>query len=790
MLTKTAAAGRKLLRGMTDPSRAPPFAGAALLFLVFWFSLPAPLFDSPYSVAMYDREGRLLGARVAVDGQWRFPQAGEPSGRFTRALVAFEDRRFYGHCGFDPWAIARAFASNLEAGRIVEGGSTLTMQTIRAARGGKPRTVGEKLVEAWLAVRLEFTSDKGAILALYAAHAPFGGNVVGAEAASRRYFGRPPENLTWAEAAELAVLPNAPSLAHPGRNRELLRTRRDALLESLAARGVMPSGELSLALAEPLPSEPFALPALAPQLLDRAVKDSSTSRSPRLVTTLDGSLQERCIAVMERHAKRILDSGVSNAACIVASVETGEVLAYVGNASGDGSGKWVDCAAAPRSSGSILKPFLYAAMVESGQITPRTLVADIPTRIGSFSPENMSKQYSGAVTAADALARSLNVPFVRLLRAYGVARFYRVLSDLGFTTLARKAEDYGLTLIIGGAEINLFDLAGAYASFARTTAAPRGAKAGSQTRRLRYVAGTPPSKSERDPFSRESIWLTLEALLEVKRPDEEASWQEYASSRKIAWKTGTSQGFRDAWTVGVSGKFVVAVWAGNATGEGRPAIRGAAVAAPIMFDLFGLLPAGAWFPTPADGLAFRTLCADSGYAAGDDCPSTVRVLLPSKSVPPAVCPYCRTLLVTADGKNRVSAEDPEAATARFEKRFVLPPALEWYYRKGRLDYRTPPPWKPGSAALSEESFAVVVPEDGSRIYVPVDVDGTEGMVVFSAVHRDRAATLFWHLDGEYLGETSGEHRIELRPGEGRHVLTVVDDGGRSVIRTFECLHER
>ncbi len=777
----------RFLVGAMKPDRAPAWLAALSFALVFWCSLPSPLFDSPYSASLYDREGRLLGARAAADGQWRFPPSGSPSGRFAAALVEFEDRRFYGHAGFDPRAIARAFVANAKAGEVVEGGSTLTMQTIRVSRPGKKRTVVEKAIEAWLAVRLELSTSKRGIIALYAAHAPFGGNVVGLEAASRRYFGRPPERLTWAEAAELAVLPNAPALAHPGRNRELLSAKRDALLSRLAKRGVMPAEELSPALAEPLPLEPYPLPTLAPQLLDRAVREGKTARRPHLATTIDADLQARVNAVMARQAARLVGLGVSNAACVVADVRSGAIVAYVGNATGDGRERWVDCADAPRSSGSALKPFLYAAMLDSGELTPKMIFPDIPTRIGSFSPENMSKEYSGAVAAEDALARSLNVPFVRMLRAHGIGRFHRELLGFGFTTLRRKADDYGLTLVIGGGEVTLVELAGAYAAFAR--AAFSGGTATAVTP-LRYEADAPSAKGSPTPVSAEAAYLTLEALLEVRRPDEEASWQDYASSRRVAWKTGTSQGLRDAWAVGVSGSHVVAVWAGNATGEGRPALRGSQAAAPMLFDVFGLLPPSPWPEAPAGGLSFRTLCADSGYAATDDCPRSIRVALPAKAVPPGPCPYCRSMLVSADGKRRLDATDPEAATGRLERRFVLPPALEWYFRRGRLDYRPPPPWKDPTRALAERPFDLVVPEEGARIYVPVELDGSEGKVVFEAVHRRSGGKLFWHLDGEYLGSTTGEHRIELRPGEGTHVLTVVDADGRSLVRSFECLHER
>ena len=762
----------------------PFFAGMVIFISLFWFSLPDKMFKKPYSTALYDRNGYLLSARIAKDGQWRFPETDKIQDRFKIAIMEFEDRKFLGHCGIDPYAIIRAIFANIKSGKIVEGGSTLTMQTIRVSRSNRNRTIPEKMMEVWLAIRLEFSFTKDEIMAMYSAHSPFGGNVVGMEAACRRYFGRPPEKLTWAEASELAVLPNAPSLAHPGKNRDMLLLKRNRLLENLNSHGFISMEELNLALAEPLPPKPYDLFDFAPHLLDFTIKNGYTEKSPRIDTTIDAVLQQRALDIMQRHSKNLADMGISNSSCIIASIDTGEILSYIGNVSGDEKNKYVDCAAAKRSSGSILKPFLYAAMIDSGDISPISLITDIPTRIGSFSPENMSKKYSGAVPAAESLAKSLNIPFVRMLRTYGLGKFANLLRNLGFTTIVRKAEDYGLTLIMGGSEVKLVELANAYLIFAQISKAQN-----NQNTALHWIPGQKTKMVNSGLFSKASVWLTMEALLEAKRPNEEAAWQDYANSKKIAWKTGTSQGFRDAWAVGVSDKYLVAVWAGNATGEGKPSIIGASAAAPVLFDLFGLLPAGTWFPTPSEDLVYRTLCADSGYTAGDNCSKTVRQLLPLNSVEPKLCPYCKTIFLTSDGEYRVYYQDTDASNIKMEKRFILPPAIEWYYRNGRYDYQPLPPWLPGTSESSDNSFDIIIPENNSSFYIPVEIDGSKGNVVFIAIHRDPNAKLFWHLDGEYLGETSGDNHFELRPEMGEHELTVVDNYGRTISRSFDCVQE-
>lgn len=801
-----------------------PVAAAALFLALFFLAgPPSPAFPGGRSTALYDASGELLGASVSESGLWKFaprasgpasaphrPAAGAGSGgaspprdgaqaalpdKFVRALVAFEDRRFWSHPGFDARAILRAIVQNRQAGRVVSGGSTISMQVARLALPVSDRTLPRKVAELWLALRLEFLHGKRGVLELYAANAPFGGNVVGLEAASFRYFGRSPGNLSWAEAATLAVLPNAPSAAHPGKNRLELQEKRDRLLRILRDRGELDEEDLGLALAEPLPEAPYALPRLAPQLLDRAVSEGR--RGDRVATTLDARLQERVSGIVERHRGTLAGNGIYNAACVVARIDSGEVLAYVGNAGAEDPGdhgQSVDLVRARRSPGSILKPFLYASMLESGELTPSMLVSDVPTRIGSYSPENFTETYTGAVPASEALARSLNVPFVRLLRSYGLQRFMDLLRSTGIASIDRSAEDYGLTLILGGGEVTLWEMAGRYAALARTA---KGLDAG---KGLQYFdlawtpAGAAARTARRNPWSPGSAWLTLDALLAVVRPGEEAAWQDYASARRIAWKTGTSFGLRDAWAIGITADYVVAVWVGNASGEGRPDLRGSAAAAPLLFDVFASLPAGSWIVRPDDDLVWTTLCADSGYLAGPDCPETVRALVPADARLETPCPYCRLIQTSADGQWRVTADSERLDTMRTEKRFVLPPAMEWYYRQSHLDYRPLPPWKagarPGPNSGAASPLAIIAPDSGASIYVPIELTGRPGATVFSAVHSDPRATLFWHLDGDYLGSTTGDHRMAAHPGPGRHLLVVVDESGNEVERSFEILSER
>jgi penicillin-binding protein 1C len=747
----------------------PTLAAAAL----FWFSLPSRLFSPEYSTILLDREGRLLSASIAADGQWRFPGDGEIPERFVRALLAREDKRFFQHPGVDPIAAARALAANARAGEVVSGGSTITMQVIRLSRPGKPRTVGEKLLEALLAMRLEMTTGKAGILRLFASNAPFGGNVVGFEAASWRYFGREPRTLSWAECALLAVLPNSPGLIHPGRNREELQARRDRLLAALHREGVIDEDTLRLSLGEPLPPAPFPLPRDASHLLVslRERSDAGAKPGARIATTLDRGLQLRVNDILLRRSELWRQSGIANAAVLVLDVETGDALAYAGNVPVEGPGSAVDIIRSVRSTGSLLKPFLYASMLDSGELLPEQLVADIPTRIGGFQPENSAKTYAGAVPANVALAHSLNVPAVRLLRLFGLDRFAEALRGLGLSSLNRPAASYGLTLVLGGAEGSLWDLTHMYAGLARSARGLPG-----------FAIGPG------------ACWLTLSALLEVERPGEEGAWRDYLGSKRIAWKTGTSYGFRDAWAIGVTPRYAVGVWVGNASGEGRPDIKGSAAAAPVLFDVFGILGDSGWFRTPEADLIRLTTCAKSGLKAGRFCEQTKQILAPPAASQAETCGYCRLVHLEASGRYRATTRTQPMGSLKAVSWFVLPPAMEWYYARSHSDYRPLPPFRPGSGERESDrstpNLSLIFPEQGGKIYVPIELDGRPGRTVFHAAHRNPRATIFWHMDGEYLGETTELHDREARPGPGAHTLTLVDETGEELVRTFTCLSEK
>ena len=804
--------------------------GIFLLFAVafwFWNCLPEPLFDASFSTVLVDRDGKLLSAAIAADEQWRFPPRTRVPEKIQRAFVTYEDKRFFSHPGVDPLAFFRAMGQNIRSRKVVSGASTITMQVIRLARQGKPRTIREKLVEMIMALRLELSLSKEEILALYVSHAPFGGNVVGLDAASWRYFGREPEQLSWAESAMLAVLPNSPALVHPGKNRIRLLKKRNDLLERLRDTGAIDDLSCPLGKEEQLPPAPHPLPMLAPHLLARIRKENANmANSGRIQTSLNKQFQARTIEILDRYHALLASGGVHNAATLMLDVNSGQVLAYVGNVHdfrSDEHGNYVDIITAPRSTGSTLKPFLYAGMLAAGELLPTQLVPDIPTKLGGFRPQNFSETYQGAVPAYMALARSLNVPTVRLLSSYSVDRFSALLKRLGMTTLHRPAQQYGLSLIIGGAEGSLWELTGMYAGMARrlnnyATNAPDAPAFFPPTYQLKLHT-TPPSPSpdsgegqgvwllrnvsyqirtrptpglqQDNPLDAAACWLTFEAMLEVVRPGAESAWEYFPSAHKIAWKTGTSYGFRDAWAIGVTPQYAVGVWVGNADGEGRPNLTGSVAAAPILFELFDVLQPQGWFSAPELDLVTIEVCAKSGYRAGPNCETRKTIRVPRAALRAGSCPYCQIIHTDSFEQWRVHGNCEPVAAIHSRSWFVLPPAMEWYYKQAHSDYQPLPPYRDDCLATLAETntpaMTLIYPPRNGKIYIPIELSGQRGRVVFELAHRTPQKSVYWHLDDGYLGETREIHQVSLAPSPGEHTLTLVDEDGEFLQSRFTVL---
>ncbi len=759
------------------------FLGLALV-IVYWLALPRPLFRDGYSTILVDSDGELLGAKISNDEQWRFPPIKGLPDKYKKALILFEDKRFYYHLGVDPFAVVRAAYINLSNWRIVSGASTISMQVIRLYRKNKNRTFFEKFIEMLLAIRLELSYSKEDILSLYASHAPFGGNVVGLEAASWRYFGRKPNRLSWAESSTLVVLPNSPALIHLGRNRNKLKKKRNTLLKRLNEENIISKDELNASLAEPLPDKPIPLPRITPHLLDTIIKKNKEEH--RFEVSIKKDLQLLAATIVTKHSRNLKIKGINNIALLIVNNQSFKIVAYIGNSAITGDlGYAIDLIQRPRSTGSILKPFLFAAMIKAGDILPKTLVPDVPTQYSGYIPKNMDRKYRGAVEARIALIKSLNVPAVRMLQKYGIVRFYNFLKQMGMTTLHRSPYEYGLTLILGGAEATLYDLTAMYANLAYI-ARQRSINQIYKYKKLSIIKRDNTDSQWLSQLDNASAWLTLDALSAVNRPDEEAYWYNFNSSQKIAWKTGTSYGLRDAWAIGTTNKYTVGVWVGNASGEGKADIKGISSAAPILFDVFNILDTSKWFNPPYNFMKKVELCKNDGYIKNGGCKKD-NYWMPQDSHFSKLSPYNRIIHIDKNGwQVHSGCESP--SNMIHKSWFILPPAQEFYYKKRHPNYINLPSFRKDCIYNTNDSpVDILYPPYNSIIYIPVDLGERNSKMVFKAVHRNKDETLYWHLNNNYIGSTKIFHEKALYINPGIHNIVVVDESGNQLTRQFEVL---
>jgi penicillin-binding protein 1C len=558
----------------------------ALAAGIWWVDAlgPAPLGkDIVFSTRVVDRDGRLLRAYATPEGRWRLPASvADVDPRFFAMLFAYEDKRFLAHHGVDPLALARAAVQLVASGRIQSGGSTLTMQVARLLEPRTNRNIAAKLRQIVRAVEIERALSKDEILALYLDLAPYGGNIEGVRAASLTYFGKEPRRLTLAEAALLVALPQSPEARRPDRSAAAPRAARDRVLDRFAECGGVPADEIALAKAEPVPAGRRVMPMLAAHAADHALAEVSAANGGEVRLTIDAELQKN-LEELARGRTRTLATTLGpdiSLAMLVVDNATGEVRAHVGSPDyfDQRRAGQVDLTQALRSPGSTLKPFIYGLGFEDGFIHPETLVDDRPTRYGGYKPQNFDFTFQGTVTVRRALQMSLNLPALAVLDQVGASRLTARLTQAGATLALPEGEAPGLAIGLGGVGIKLSDLVMLYAGIARLgSVLPLTEKAsvGSQAA-LHEANGT----RLMEPVA---AWCVGNILIGTPPP-------ENGIPGRVAFKTGTSYGYRDAWSVGFDGRYTIGVWVGRPDGAPVPGLIGRSAAAPILFDAFARLP--------------------------------------------------------------------------------------------------------------------------------------------------------------------------------------------------------
>jgi len=742
------------------------------------------LFDAPTSTVVESSDAVLIGARIANDGQWRFPQLDSVPERFKECVLLFEDEYFYNHPGFNPISILKAIQHNLTQDSR-RGGSTITQQVIRLSRKNKRRTYFEKAIELFMATRLEVKLSKEEILNLYATYTPYGGNVVGLETASWRYFGIPAHELSWSQSAALAVLPNAPSLIFPGRNDQALLKKRNRLLKKLLDKNSIDNTTYELAIEESLPEKPLPLPNITPHLTERVKKEH---KGKRITTSIDRSLQLQINRIAKQHYERLKRNEIYNLSILVIDVDSRKILGYVGNSpTSREHGSYVDIITKNRSTGSTLKPFLFASLLDEGQLLPTSLVKDIPTVINGYNPKNFNKTHLGVVSADRALSRSLNVPAVRLLRQYGLQKFYNQLKTMHLNSLNQPAGHYGLSLILGGAESSLLEVTQTYASLASTlnyfndnSSTYRDGEFQSATYLESPSLDFGTAQFKAPILNAGAIHHTFKALQEVNRPEGEENWQFFDASQPIAWKTGTSFGFKDAWAVGTTPKYAIGVWSGNADGEGRPGLTGITAAAPILFDVLNVLPNSGWFKTPFDDLTLIETCSKSGFRASIFCEETQEVQMPINGTKSKPCPYHQQLSLDEKETFQVNANCYPLEDIKFKNWFAVPPVVEYYYARSNPNYKKLPPFLYSCSAEQLDLMEFLYPKKNEVVLLPKDLGNTSTDVIFKLAHQQNDSEVFWYLDETYIGDTNSFHELIINIEPGTYQLTVVDAKGNRI----------
>ncbi|WP_400192123.1 penicillin-binding protein 1C [Hymenobacter sp. B81] len=740
----------------------------------------------PASPVVLAADGAVLHAYLSPDQKWRLPAAlRDITPTLRQTLVAKEDRWFYWHPGINPLALLKAAGNNVLGNGRRTGASTITMQVARLLEP-KERTVAGKLQEMLRALQLEAHYSKDEILQLYLNLVPYGSNVEGVKSAALLYYGQPPHYLSLAQTVTLTIVPNNPSRLTPGRHNAALLAARNRWLRRLGDQGVFPAKDIENALQEPLLAQRRAVPQLAPHLARRLVQAqlraarqsassfSMTAEAVGLRSTLIRGKQAKAEALTRNYVRRLAPLGITQAAVLVVNNRTRAVEAYVGSADFRDAfhqGQ-VDGIRAVRSPGSTLKPFLYALAVDRGLVTPKRVLPDVPTSFGSYRPENFDKRCNGEVTLERALAYSLNIPAVHVLEQLGVGTFTGQLSRAGFRTVGRQAPQLGLSTILGGCGASLEELVGLYAALAN----------GGRYQPLRWTAADSIGKPVA-LMSEPAAFLITDILSQLVRPDLPVGYENSLRLPRIAWKTGTSYGRRDAWSIGYNRHYTVGVWLGNFGGQGAAALTGTDVATPLLFDLFNDLSyndGGEWFAPPA-GLDFRLVCGVSGQVPGPHCPDQVMdYFLPGIS-DTRRCEHQREVLVSADG--RVSfcrVCQPEAGYRRVLYPNFSPEVLAFKAAQG-LPHAVRPPHNPACALVRADD----APDQAPRILSPtpnaeyvLDARDSQQLQLRCAAAAD-VRQVYWYANDQFVQAAAPTEAVFIRPAAGVLKISCADDHGRN-----------
>lgn len=715
------------------------------------------IFEDRYSVSVLDNNGKIIGVYLNKDEQWHLKSADEIPEKLKRAVMVFEDKNFYSHKGVDFSAVVRAVKDNIFEKRRT-GASTITMQAVKMAQP-KERNYFNKYLEIVHAFKLEKYYKKDEILKMYLNNAPYGGNIVGYKTASYMYFRKSPEELTWSEAALLAVLPNSPGLMNVEKNREKLIEKRNFLLKKLYEENFIDERQYKISLKEPVPDKRYSFPVLALHLVRRLVNENKDKKI--IKSTIDSEIQKKTEKAVKDYSEFLKLSGINNTAVLIINNKNYEVISYAGSQDFydfKNNGQ-VDGITAKRSPGSLLKPFLYAKVIDEGIAAPQSKIPDVPLYFSNFSPQNANKKYYGMVEMRDALIKSLNIPFVELLKDYGEDKFFYFLKDiLNFED--RNPERYGLSLILGTKEFTMEEIGILYSGLANY----------GNFKNLKYTEES--TEEGRQLLTKGASYLTLTTMRELERPGMEKFYRE---KNPVSWKTGTSHGRRDGWAAGITPEWTVVVWTGNFTGEGNPNLTGVYTGGNLLFNILKILPKTEKdFIIPSD-LEKIEVDKETGYRLKYDVPYK-EIFYPKDAKPLKASPYYKKIFVNKNGEE-IDSRD-ESFNEREEKYIlVYPLEVVNYFVRENLDVSNI-----FSEKTAKKTIKFIYPKNNLKIIVPKDFDGEKNLIVKIANIKNQE--LYWYVNKEYAGKSREKER-SFNFKKGKYEITVVSESGETAKINFQ-----
>jgi penicillin-binding protein 1C len=737
-----------------------------LLALNYIFPVTDKIDKIEYSTIITDNKGAVIHAFLTADDKWRMKTSLEEiSPILKKTIIEKEDRFFYYHAGVNPLSMTRAMFRNILKMKRTSGASTITMQVARALER-RPRSYTNKLIEIFRAWQLEMNYNKNEILRLYCNLLPYGGNIEGVKSASLLYFKKDPDHLSLAEVTALSIIPNRPSSLVPGKNNNLIVHERNRWLKIFAANRVFTQKQIVDALAEPFNVSRGIVQQFAPHFSLMLRKRGQ----PIIHSSLNMNMQSKIEKIVSDYSRSLSLRDIRNAAVVIIDNVTHEVITYVGSADfGDSadSGQ-VDGAIAVRQPGSTLKPLLYGMCIDAGMITPKSIIADVNINYAGYAPENYDKKFSGNVSMEYALEHSLNIPAVKCLRQLGTNKFIHTLASCNFRQIANDEKKLGLSMILGGCGASLLELTGLYSAVAN----------GGAYSKPVFTTGNKPAHSF-TVMSNAAAFMINETLSKVNRPDFPITWQSTERMPKIAWKTGTSYGRRDAWSIGYNKKYTVGVWAGNFSGAGVRELSGAEVATPLLFRIFNTIDYDSdeeWFTQPRD-CDIRIVCAETGLSPSEFCTDKVTdYFIPAVSSPEK-CNNMREVMISANEK--ISYCKVCAPATGFKKRMfkVVLPEMQQYYDANKIAYERIPPHNPQCEQLFKNDKPQILSPKSEFEYLISRID-PEPLQLQCRAGND-VSRIYWYIDNQFYKSTDVRSPVYFIPAEGPVKISCTDDKGRN-----------